>query len=63
VKPDATYVICCPTSPNDGKRVRVVSEHGYNPRTDAYEQGFVEVELLDTGIVGSIDRRFLTAVQ
>lgn len=59
---DATHVICCPASPNDGKRVRILSEHGYNPNTDAIERGWVEVEMLDTGVVGNIERRFLSEV-
>lgn len=58
-------VICCPTSPNDGKRVRVVSagERGYNPSTDMFEPGFVEVEVLENGVIGGIHKRFLTPVQ
>jgi len=59
----ATHVICCPASANDGKRVRLVSEHGYNPNTDAYERGWVEVEMLETGVTGSIERPFLAEVQ
>lgn len=57
-------VICHPTSPNDGKRVRVLqASHGYNPTTDAIEPDFVDVEILGTGKIGGIHKRFLTEMQ
>jgi hypothetical protein len=61
---DATHVICCPASPNDGKRVRVISDPGYNVRDDVVDDPmWVTVEMIDTGMVGSIERRFLAEVQ
>ncbi|HDR9026813.1 TPA: hypothetical protein QDB14_000980 [Burkholderia vietnamiensis] len=63
MRTEATHVICCPGSPNDGKRVRLLSEYGYNPRTDTYERGWVDVEMVDTGVIGNIERRFLAEVQ
>lgn len=60
---DATHVICCPTSEFDGKRCIVLSDFGYDEDTDAYYRDRVNVELVDTGQIGSIDRRFLTEMQ
>ncbi|QBQ99243.1 hypothetical protein [Paraburkholderia pallida] len=61
---EATHVICCPASPNDGKRVRVISDPGYNCRDDVVgDSNWLTVELVDTGVVGSIERRFLAEVQ
>ncbi|MCP3709739.1 hypothetical protein M3I54_22610 [Paraburkholderia sp. CNPSo 3274] len=57
-------VICHPTSPNDGKRVRILqAAHGYNQETDDFEADFVDAEVLDTGLCGGIHKRFLAEVQ
>ncbi|MBR7999235.1 hypothetical protein [Burkholderia vietnamiensis] len=62
MRTEATHVICCPTSEHDGKRVRVISDFGYDDATDTYDRRLVEVEMIDTGVCGSIERRYLAEV-
>ncbi len=57
-------VICAPTSPNDGKRARVIDvANGYDAMHDAFDKDFMTLEMLDTGLVGAIHRRFVSEVQ
>lgn len=64
VKAGDIMVICAPTSPNDGKRVRVLQpSHGYNMSLDAIDPDTVNVEILDTGKIGGIHKRFLSEVK
>lgn len=62
MRTEATHVICCPTSEHDGKRVRVISDFGYDENADSYDRACVEVEMVDTGVCGSIERRYLSEV-
>lgn len=56
--------ICCPTSPADGKRVRILeTSHGYDAISDEFDKDFVGVEVIDTGVIGGIHRRYLAEVQ
>ncbi|HDR8930513.1 hypothetical protein [Burkholderia vietnamiensis] len=63
MRTEATHVICCPTSEHDGKRIRVISDFGYDEDADSYDRSRVEVEMIDTGVCGSIERRYLSEVQ
>lgn len=57
------FIICCPTSVNDGKRVRFLSAPGYDVENDTYDEDFYDVELIGTGQVGGIHKRFLSEIQ
>lgn len=57
-------IICAPTSPNDGKRAKVIDvSNGYDPTRDVFDREFVTLEMVDTGLVGGIHRRFVSEVQ
>lgn len=64
VNPGDIVIICAPTSPHDGKRAKVIdAAGGYNVANDAFELDFMTLEMVDTGIVGGIHRRFVSEVQ
>ncbi|KVH52903.1 hypothetical protein WS89_31190 [Burkholderia sp. MSMB1072] len=63
MRTEATHVICCPASPNDGKRVRIVADPGYNVREDVVDDSaWLTVEMVDTSMIGSIERRFVSEI-
>ena len=63
MRTEAIHVICCPASPNDGKRVLIVADPGYNVRDDIVDDpAWVTVEMVDTGVTGSVERRFVTEI-
>lgn len=57
-------VICCPTSPNDGKRATVLQlSDSYVASRDEFDKDYMTLAMLDTGIVGTIHRRHVSEVQ
>jgi hypothetical protein len=63
MEPGTELVFCCPTSPNDGKRVRYLGCPGYNIARDEYDVDFYDVELVDSGQRAGVHKRFLTEVE
>ena len=63
MRTEATHMICYPASPNDGKRVRIVADPGYNVVADRVDDpNWLSVEMVETGVTGSIERRFVTEI-